>query len=135
MERRPASQLTKVKLMWPTSLRKISQKFRGELEGAPHDGIDIPAPRGSRIYAPADARVTYAGTKFRGYGKMIVLEHSSRLATIFGHCQKLLVKEGEFVRKGALIGLVGNTGRASAPHLHFEVRLNREPINPLVFLQ
>jgi murein DD-endopeptidase MepM/ murein hydrolase activator NlpD len=133
--RAPASKLTKVKLTWPVAKRKISQHFKSEFQGYPHDGIDIAVPRGTRIYAPADGRVTYAGSKFKGYGKMVVLEHSSRLATIFGHCHKILVNEGEWVRKGGLIALVGSTGRASAPHLHFEVRLNREPVNPLVFLQ
>ena len=129
----PETQLLK-KLMWPLAKHRITQEFHEEEIGRPHDGIDISAPKGTRIYAPADGKVIYAGQKFHGYGKMIVIEHSLRLATIYGHCQKLLVKSGELVRRGSLIGLVGRTGRATAPHLHFEVRLNRKPVNPLDYL-
>jgi murein DD-endopeptidase MepM/ murein hydrolase activator NlpD len=120
------------KLMWPIARHtRISQQFNPD---APHDGIDIPAPRGTRIYAPAPGRVAYAGHKFHGYGKMILIEHNDRLATIYGHCQKLFVHNGDQVQRGTLIGLVGNSGRSTAPHLHFEVRVDRQPVNPLVFL-
>ncbi len=123
------------RLMWPVAKHKVTQKFHYEDSGSPHDGIDISVPKGTRIYAPADGRVVYAGQKFRGYGKMVLIRHSPRIATLYGHCHKLLVKEGDKVKKGNLIALVGNTGRASAPHLHFEVRLDRSPVNPLVYLQ
>lgn len=132
--RRPTS-VSKAPLMWPVAKPKISQHFKSEATGDPHDGIDLSAPKGTRIYAPNDGRVVYAGHKFRGYGKMIIIEHTPILATIYGHCQKLLVKSGEWVRKGSLIGLVGKTGRATAPHLHFEVRLKQKPRNPLEFLR
>jgi murein DD-endopeptidase MepM/ murein hydrolase activator NlpD len=120
--------------MWPIARPKISQNFKAEGNGRPHDGIDISAPRGTRIYAPADGTVIYAGHKFHGYGRMIVIEHSLKLATIFGHLQKLLVKSGEAVHKGSLIGLVGKTGRATAPHLHFEVRYNKVPVDPMMYM-
>ena len=121
-------------LMWPLAKPRITQEFKNEELGKPHDGIDLSAPRGTRIYSPADGRVVYAGHKFHGYGKMIVIEHNAKLATIYGHCQKLLVKSGEWVHQGSLIGLVGKTGHATAPHLHFEVRLNKIPVNPVDYM-
>jgi murein DD-endopeptidase MepM/ murein hydrolase activator NlpD len=124
-------------LMWPVARHKVSQNFRPEENSRKksHDGIDISAPRGTRIYAPADGTVIYAGHKFRGYGKMIMIEHSPIFTTLYGHCQKLLVHSGEAVKRGNLIALVGRTGHATAPHLHFEVRVKREPVNPLIYLE
>jgi murein DD-endopeptidase MepM/ murein hydrolase activator NlpD len=132
----PAPETQKLtKLMWPVARKNVSQEFKPEEDySRPHDGIDISAPRGTRIYAPADGVVVYSGQRFKGYGKMIIIEHGPRLATIYGHLHRLLVKQGERVRRGSLIGLVGRTGRASAPHLHFEVRLNKEPVDPLGYL-
>ncbi len=125
-----------LKLMWPLAVHRITQTFKPDSTSRkrPHDGIDISAHSGTRIYAPADGTVIYAGHKFHGYGKMIMIEHTPSLTTLFAHCQKLLVKSGEAVHKGNLIALVGRTGRATAPHLHFEVRLNREPVDPLAYL-
>jgi murein DD-endopeptidase MepM/ murein hydrolase activator NlpD len=125
----------RISLMWPIASPKVSQNFKGE-DGhrKPHDGIDLSAPKGTRIYAPADGKVVYAGHKFHGYGRMIVIEHSEKLATIFGHLQKLLVKSGEYVSKGSLIGFVGRTGHATGSHLHFEVRYNRIPVDPLGYM-
>jgi murein DD-endopeptidase MepM/ murein hydrolase activator NlpD len=123
--------------MWPVARHKVTQDFRAEenSRGRTHDGIDISAPRGTRIYAPADGTVIYSGSKFHGYGKMIMIEHSPLVTTLFGHCQRLLVKSGEPVKRGTLIALVGKTGRATAPHLHFEVRVKREPVDPLLYLE
>lgn len=123
-------------LMWPLARRNVSQPFREPAAFRDrHDGIDIPAPRGTRIYAASSGRVVYAGSKFNGYGKLIIVEHNDKLSTFYAHCHKLLVKAGDQVRKGSLIGLVGATGRASAPHLHFEVRYALKPINPMSLLQ
>jgi len=124
-------------LMWPVARHKVSQKFRpeGSSRRKSHDGIDISAPRGTRIYAPADGTVIYAGHRFHGYGRMIMIEHSPIFTTLYGHCQKLLVHSGEAVKRGNLIALVGRTGHATAPHLHFEVRVKREPVDPLVYLE
>jgi murein DD-endopeptidase MepM/ murein hydrolase activator NlpD len=124
-------------LMWPIARHKISQNFKPEENSRykSHDGIDISAPKGTRIYAPADGTVIYAGHRFHGYGRMIMIEHSPIFTTLFGHCQKLLVHSGEPVKRGNLIALVGRTGHATAPHLHFEVRVKREPVNPLIYLE
>jgi len=135
--RKPASIPNKkngLYLVWPIAKPKVSQEFIAEDDGSHHDGIDIAAPKGTRIYAPADGRVVYAGQKFSGYGKMIIIEHNSKTATLYGHCHKLLVKSGELIKRGSLIGLVGKTGRATAPHLHFEIRVNKKPVDPLEYL-
>ena len=124
-------------LMWPVARHRVSQNFKPEenTRKKSHDGIDISAPKGTRIYASADGTVIYAGQKFHGYGKMIMIEHSPIFTTLYGHCQKLLVRTGEPVKRGTLIALVGRTGHATAPHLHFEVRVKREPVNPLIYLE
>lgn len=123
------------KFMWPIAKRRVTRVFLPANLGArAHDGIDIPAPNGTRIYAPAEGRVVYAGTRFNGYGKLVIIEHDSKFSTLYGHCSKLLVKNGEKVKKGTLIAQVGKTGRATAAHLHFEVRKNLVPQNPLEYL-
>jgi len=114
--------------------RKIGGEFLDARKRHLHKGIDIMAPQGTRIYAPAAGKVVYTGKKFRGYGNLIVIEHANHFATFFGHCSRILVREGTTVRQGSLIGLVGKTGRASTPHLHFEVRVNEQPVDPLEFL-
>ena len=122
--------------MWPLLGHfRISQEFRTTDEGRPHDGIDLPAPVGTKIVAPEDGRVVYSGSKFNGYGKLIILEHRHGLSTLYGHLSKIYVKPGQFIQKGKTIGRVGKTGRASAPHLHFEVRKNRIPVDPLRYLK
>ena len=123
-----------IQLEWPIPSRRISGEFLDQRTRHRHKGIDILAPKGTRIYAPAAGTVVYVGTKFKGYGKLIVIEHSKDLATFYGHCSRILVHEGEKVRQGKLIGLVGRTGRATAPHLHFEVRVDQLPVDPLEFL-
>jgi murein DD-endopeptidase MepM/ murein hydrolase activator NlpD len=123
-------------MMWPVANRKLSQGYKAESgRQRAHDGIDISAPKGTHIYAPADGTVIYAGQKFHGYGKMIMIEHTPTITTLYGHCQKLLVREGEPVRRGTLIALVGRTGHATGTHLHFEVRVKREPVDPLIYLE
>jgi murein DD-endopeptidase MepM/ murein hydrolase activator NlpD len=129
-QRHPSSYV----LLWPVSgHERISQEFRNGF--GYHDGIDIPAPKGTKIRAPASGRVVYSGSKFNGYGKLIIIEHDSKFSTLYGHCSKLFVSSGDYVNKGTVIGLVGKTGRASASHLHFEVRQNKKPVDPMEFLQ
>ncbi len=85
-----------------------------------HEGIDIRAQRHTPIVAAAQGRVVFSGWK-RGYGRTLILRHQN-LKTLYAHCQKLLVKKGQWVLKGQTIATVGQTGRASGPHLHFEVQ-------------
>jgi murein DD-endopeptidase MepM/ murein hydrolase activator NlpD len=98
-----------------------------------HDGMDIAAPEGTVIRAPASGRITFAGTK-HGYGNVLILRHGRGITTLYGHLARILVAEGEMVSAGANIAQVGNTGRSTGPHLHYEVRINSIPVNPKRFL-
>jgi murein DD-endopeptidase MepM/ murein hydrolase activator NlpD len=94
-----------------------------------HRGLDIATHAGSPIIAPADGLVTYAGSKGL-MGNMVTIEHGFGMVTRYGHTQKMLKKTGERVKRGETIALVGNTGRSTGPHLHYEVRLNGVAVNP-----
>jgi murein DD-endopeptidase MepM/ murein hydrolase activator NlpD len=94
-----------------------------------HGGIDIAAEKGTDIYAAYDGVVTMAGYSST-YGNYVIIEHSSNIKTLYAHCSKLLVKEGQQVSKGDKIALVGSTGRSTGPHLHFEVRIGGNRVNP-----
>lgn len=95
-----------------------------------HSGVDLAAPRGTPIYAAASGVVKTASWH-GGYGKFVKIAHNSNIATAYGHMSKILVKKGQFVKKGQLIGKVGSTGRSTSPHLHFEVRKRGKRVNPL----
>ena len=94
-----------------------------------HHGIDIASPSGSEVFATGAGRVVFNGWK-EGYGRMVEIEHKDGLSTIYAHNSKNLVKEGERVDRYQPIALVGNSGKSTGPHLHYEVRENGEPINP-----
>lgn len=98
-----------------------------------HEGIDIAAPVGTPIYSPAQGEVVFAGVK-KGYGLTVILEHQGELQTLYGHNSKLFVKEGDQVKKGDEISQVGNTGRSTGPHLHYEVLVNQQPVDPANYL-
>jgi murein DD-endopeptidase MepM/ murein hydrolase activator NlpD len=98
-----------------------------------HSGLDIAAPEGAEIFAPADATVAFADEKGE-YGNCVVLEHGRGVQTLFGHLKKFIVKAGESVKRGQLIGYMGSTGRSTAPHLHYEVRRDGTPINPRPYI-
>lgn len=95
-----------------------------------HQGIDFAARSGTPIYATGDGVVARAASS-SGYGKNVVLNHGYGYKTLYGHMSKLLVKPGEKVIKGQKIGLVGSTGRSTAPHLHYEIHYKGKPINPI----
>ena len=98
-----------------------------------HDGVDIAKPHGSNIYAAAAGQVVYAGW-LGGYGNTVIIAHSSTLSTLYGHASKLLVRVGDRVSAGQRIALVGSTGMSTGPHLHFEVRKNGTPVDPMPYL-
>jgi murein DD-endopeptidase MepM/ murein hydrolase activator NlpD len=105
--------------------------FTGERDS--HPGLDISADKGSAVYATADGSVSqtsYAGA----YGNLIVIDHGYGLETRYGHLSAYRVKPGQTVKRGDVIGLVGSTGRATGPHLHYEVRVNDRILNPLNLL-
>lgn len=95
----------------------------------PHNGIDIAAPLGEPIYAALDGKVVFVGTQ-RGYGNVVVLEHKDFVMTVYAHNERNLVRLGEEVKKGQPIATVGQSGNATAPHLHFEYRVRGKAINP-----
>lgn len=99
----------------------------------PHEGLDISAPRGTPIRAPADGRVSFVGHRL-GYGLVVELDHGGGVTTLYAHCQKTLVRDGDYVAKGATIATVGSTGLSTAPHVHFEVIVNGRHVDPLRFL-
>src|SRR5688572_16251369 len=94
-----------------------------------HSGLDIATREGSEVAAPASGVVIFAGEK-AAYGNTVVIDHGRDITTLFGHLQRMLVKAGEKVERGQHIGNVGNTGRSTGPHLHYEVRINGVPVNP-----
>ncbi|MDQ3858248.1 MAG: M23 family metallopeptidase [Actinomycetota bacterium] len=97
-----------------------------------HEGIDIAAPAGATVHAAASGRVIVAGW-MGGYGNLIVIDHGGGLATAYGHLSAIWVGGGS-VSQGQGIGAVGCTGSCTGPHLHFEVRVNGTPVNPLAYL-
>ena len=99
-----------------------------------HTGIDIKGPTGRTIRAAKAGRVAYSGW-MGGYGRVVVIDHGKGYTTLYGHCSSLLVRQGQRVSTGQPIGKVGSSGRATGPHLHFEVRLNNKPGNPLQVLK
>lgn len=106
--------------------------FTGERDW--HPGVDISAPQGARVVATADGTVSRAGWT-RGYGKMVDLEHRFGIMTRYGHMSRITVKAGQKVKRGDVIGYVGSTGRATGTHVHFEVRLNDEALDPMRFIR
>lgn len=112
----------------PTSRGYITSPFGPRSLGY-HNGIDIGIPSGTEVYAADGGTVKYSGYKGT-YGKLIIINHGANTETRYAHNSVLKVKSGENVFKGQLIALSGNTGRSTGPHLHFEVRINNNPVNP-----
>jgi murein DD-endopeptidase MepM/ murein hydrolase activator NlpD len=106
--------------------------FLGRL--ALHPGVDLVQEYGAEIHATAAGRVVHAGP-MGGYGNMVEIDHGNGLATRYGHMSEVLVEEGQDVKAGAVLGRIGSTGRSTGPHLHYEVRVNGEPVDPERFLQ
>ena len=119
--------------IWPVE-GKITDVFT-EVENKKHQGIDISSPLGTPIKASNGGKVIYSNNGIKGYGNLIILRHSEEYVTVYAHNQVNLVEEGMWAEKGQIIGKVGQTGRASGPHLHFEIRKNNKPLNPFLFLK
>lgn len=117
--------------IWPVR-GKITSKF-GPRSETFHDGIDIQAPEGSPIRAIEAGEVIYSD-KLRGYGNIVIIRHSGGFVSVYAHNQSNLVREGQRVVRGEVVGEVGSTGRVSAPHLHFEIRKDNVARDPLHYL-
>jgi len=99
-----------------------------------HAGLDVAAPIGTPIVAAADGHVIFAAYN-KAYGNVMVVDHGYGLTSKYAHCSKFVAQPGDRVKRGELIARVGNTGRSTGPHLHFEVREDGVPTNPLKFLR
>lgn len=123
--------------IWPidgrlmSSFGRRSDPFSGE--GAYHTGVDISAPTGTPVKAAADGVVSYA-QNFGGYGRLVIVTHARGVETCYGHLSKFDVIAGQEIRQGEVLGRVGSSGRVTAPHLHYEVRVGGAPVNPYRFL-
>ena len=98
-----------------------------------HEGLDIANAPGTPIFATADGVVTYADVK-AGYGQIVILDHGYGLETWYGHTKKVLVAKGQKIKRGDRIALLGNTGMSTGPHVHYEVRVNGTPVDPLSYI-
>lgn len=122
----------RVALRWPVP-GPVTSRF-GRRHGRPHDGIDIGAKEGTPVRAAAAGEVVYSDNRLSGYGHLIIVRHSHDMFTAYAHNQRNLVHKGQWVKRGDIIARVGHTGRATGPHLHFEVRRGPTPVDPLVYL-
>ncbi len=108
-------------------------KWRGgKKHGHYHVGVDIAAPYGSKIVAPLDGVVEFIGKK-GAYGLTVIVDHGDDIATLYAHNSEVFVKEGQQVIKGQLLSKIGMTGRSTGPHLHYEVRVDGQPVSPLAW--
>jgi murein DD-endopeptidase MepM/ murein hydrolase activator NlpD len=124
--------------MWPLEGRVASSFGEREDpingEGAFHAGLDIDAPYGTPVRAAADGEAT-GESMGSGYGRQVVLDHGHDIITVYGHLSAIAVMAGQHVTRGQVIGYVGQTGRATGPHLHYEVRVHNVPVNPHKYLR
>lgn len=118
---------------WPVDAPHLTSQF-GTRWGRPHEGIDLAAPIGTPVYAADTGEVVYAGNTVRGYGNMVVLKHAGDLMTVYAHNSVLLVRVGDRVAVGQRLALSGQSGHATGPHVHFEVRRGQIPRDPLPYL-
>jgi lipoprotein NlpD len=121
------------KFIWPVNPVSIGSGF-GIRNDSKHDGIDLRGEKGSPIVASASGKVIFSGSGPSGYGNMVVVKHDSRTITIYAHNEENLVSEGHEVKQGDKIATVGRSGRATGYHCHFEMRIDRKPIDPAKYL-
>lgn len=125
--------------IWPVD-GKLEGGFGGRRNpfGGPgyefHTGQDIEAPMGAPVVAGASGRISFVGWQ-NGYGQLVIVDHGGGLSTRYGHLSHIDVDLGQVVSRGQLVGKVGSTGRSTGPHLHYEVRINEEAVNPIQYLQ
>jgi len=132
------SVLLAIPSLWPVlgqiSSRFGDTRFSGSSGGTrPHKGLDISSAMGNPIVAPADGGVTSVGVDL-DYGRLIFIDHGHGFASKYGHLENVYVQTGEKVKKGQAIGAVGSTGHSTGPHLHYEVRIQGNPVNPIPYL-
>lgn len=129
---RSSSNTAPVVDLWPLTV--TGYLTRGLTQDVNHPGLDIAVPQASHIRAAGDGTVI-AATEDSVYGRYIRIDHGGGIETLYGHASQLLVKQGQKIERGNYIALSGNTGRSTAPHLHFEVRRNGVAVDPLTFVR
>ncbi|MBN1114483.1 MAG: M23 family metallopeptidase [Oligoflexia bacterium] len=120
--------------LWPVDGGTLSSAYGWRTGRRFHDGIDISARAGTRVYASMSGTVIYSSAKIRGYGNMIVIKHTGGFYTVYAHNSENKVGVGATVSKGEHIAYVGKTGRASGTHLHFEIRKGKYSVDPAKYL-
>ena len=120
------------KFIWP--VKGMVSTWYGIVNGKRHDGIDIVAAKGTQILAAEAGKVAYSDDGIPGYGNLIIIQHPRGINTVYAHTNKNYVKVEDAVKKGQIIGEVGETGRAQGPHLHFEIRNGSTPVDPMKYL-
>ena len=118
---------------WPLDAGIISSEF-GERWGKQHKGLDIAADTGEAVYAVASGEVIYASDGMRGYGNVVIVKHDHTITSLYAHNSELKVKQGDQVKQGDLIALLGSTGHSTGPHVHFEFRNGDVAVNPHTLL-
>lgn len=130
---RPQTAHKKIDFIWPVE-GKFGDGFE-DSERKRHQGIDITSPLGTPVKASNGGTVIYSGNTIKGYGNLIIVRHSEEFVSVYAHNQVNLVEEGVSVEKEQIIGKVGQTGRATGPHLHFEIRRNNKAVDPMLYLK
>ena len=120
-------------MRWPLDAYIVSSEF-GERWGKTHQGMDMAADVGEPVYAIADGEVIYAGDGLRGYGNVVILRHDLKTSSLYAHNSELKVRQGDQVKQGTLIALLGSTGHSTGPHVHFEIRDGDVAVNPRAVL-
>ncbi len=131
-DRVPGDRLDRIRVDPPVE-GTVSSGF-GKRGGGRHAGVDILAPAGEEVRAASHGRVEYSGSGMRGYGNAVVLDHGDGITTLYGHLATIRVQSGETVKAGGVIGTVGRSGNATTHHLHFELRVDGEAVDPLPYL-
>jgi murein DD-endopeptidase MepM/ murein hydrolase activator NlpD len=118
---------------WPVRGRVIAG-FGPKTSGQQNDGINLAVPEGTPIKAAEDGVVAYAGNELKGYGNLVLVRHSNGFVTAYAHASELMVKRGDSIRRGQVIGKSGQTGNVTSPQLHFEIRKGATPVDPVPLL-
>ncbi|MBP7844819.1 MAG: M23 family metallopeptidase [Proteobacteria bacterium] len=123
----------KIVFLWPVKNPRVLNFYGWRGKRRMHDGIDIKAQTGDPILASETGRVVHADW-IRGYGRCVILSHGNAWYSLYAHLSKIKVKQGFIVPQQAVVGLAGRSGNASGTHLHFEIRKNADPLDPMLFL-
>ncbi|MGQ0457906.1 MAG: peptidoglycan DD-metalloendopeptidase family protein [Hyphomicrobium sp.] len=123
-----------VKLRWPAQ-GKVIAGFGGRPDGTHNDGINVSVPLGTDVHAAESGVVAYAGSELKGYGNLILIRHDNGWVTAYAHCDELLVKRGDKIKRGQVVAKAGKTGAVDQPQVHFELRQGSKPVDPTPFME